>query len=68
MIIQDEQNQKYFRYMRAFSQMVESGDYGVVSTNRMQWQDLLYKSASQIDIEEVLKDNGITDIIENECD
>ncbi len=55
--------------MRAFSQMVESrGSESALSTNRIKWQEMIYKGSNEIQIDEVLKDAGIQDIIEQECE
>jgi hypothetical protein len=51
--------------MRAFSQMVETGEEsGVLSTNKIKWQQMIYKGTNEIQIDEVLMDVGIQDIIE----
>jgi hypothetical protein len=52
--------------MRAFSQMVETGqdEDSALNTNKIKWQQMIYKGSNEIQIDEVLTDVGIQDIIE----
>jgi hypothetical protein len=46
--------------MRAFSQMVETGEESAnLSTNKIKWQQLIYKGSNEIQIDEILTDVGI---------
>jgi hypothetical protein len=45
--------------------MIDSkADGGILSTNRIKWQAMIYKGSNEVNIEEVLADIGIQDIIE----